>query len=274
MSWPKTADQAYYLFEGRVLIPIDPSTGVAQMMLRPQGGMGVGIPAIATGDPGDTPVISDVINLTELDYDDITAASASFTEISPNTYQLNLSLHKGAPGDAGSNATVLDADDVSGTPTYKDILTVNSTADGVEFTTQKVGDRYIPATISSVAAGNPTATLCTVTVPAQDFDWRPRVHGHCLVTGTGADVQVDLVARLDNAASGNVIGRGISRAGQTPPPIILTPGPPAGSVDGYDKVLAGNAATIYLRAERQTGTDTFTTSASTTLFSVEVNPVP
>jgi len=94
------------------------------------------------------------------------------------------------------------------------------------------------------------------------------------VTGTGTDVQVDLVARLDNATSGNIIGRGISRAGQYPPPIILTPGPPAGSVDGYDKVLAGNAATIYLRAERQTGTDTFTTSASTTLFSVEVNPVP
>jgi len=99
MSWPKTADQAYYLFEGRVLIPIDPSTGVAQLMLRPQGGMGVGIPAIADGDPGDTPVISTDINLTELAYTDVTPASASFTEISPNTYQLNLSLHRGAPGD-------------------------------------------------------------------------------------------------------------------------------------------------------------------------------
>lgn len=274
MSWPTTDDGQFYIFEGRVLIPIDPSTGVAQLLLRPQGGMGVAIPPIADGDTGPAPTISTTINLTELAWDDPTAASASWTETSPDTYELNLELHAGEPGDAGTNATLMDASDLTGTPAYKDVITVNSTTDGFEYTTPKVGDRYIPATISSIGAGNATATLCTIAVPAQDFDWRPRVYGYSVITGTGSNVQVDLMARLNTETTGNIIARGVASAGVGPETCFLVPGPAAGSAATYDKVDAGNAATIYVRAERQTGSDTFTTSDTTSMFSVEVLPIP
>src|SRR5688572_26750271 len=125
MSWPTTADGQFYLFEGRVLIPIDPSTGTAQLLLRPQGGLGVAIPAIAQGDPGDAPTIDTAVNFTELAYNDATPAAASWTETSPDVYKLNLTVHEGEPGATGSNATISGASDLTGTPVYKQIIRVN-----------------------------------------------------------------------------------------------------------------------------------------------------
>jgi len=275
LTWPTTADGQYYIFEGRVLIPIDPGTDVAQILLRPQGGLGVGIPAIAQGDPGTSPTIDTDITFTELASSDSTPASASWTETSPGVYKLTLSVHEGEPGDPGSNATIIDADDLTGTPVYKKIITVNSGATGFEYSTQRVGDRYIPASINNTPSGNSLFTLCSVAVPAQDFDWRPHVSGQCVITGTGADVKVDLIARLNNETSGNIVGRAFAGGigGVSPPTHVLVSGPPAGSADTYDKVLAGDPATIYLRAERQSGGDTFTTSASTTTFRVKVEPI-
>lgn len=381
MSWPLDSTGQFYLFEGRVLIPIDPGTNVAQILLRPQGGIGVGIPAIAQGDPGDTPTIDTTISVTELAYDDVTPASATFTEISPDTYRLNLSVHEGVPGTSdvvnevqtvtitgtptGGNFTltfsgattsniaynavaatveaalvalstigagnvsvtggpgpgtpyvvtfknqlggrdlaqmtaahtftggttptitvgtntqgsgafqIRYAADLVGTPIYKKIVTVNATANGFIYSTQRVGDRYIPGSINNTSTGNPLSTLCSVAVPAQDFDWRPHVEGQCVITGTSTDVKADLIARLDNETSGNIVGRAFAggTGGINPPTHILSAGPPAGSADGYDKVLTGNAATIYLRAERQSGTGTFSTSNVTTSFSVRVCPI-
>lgn len=275
MTWPTTSDGQFYVFEGRVLMPIDPATNVAQILLRPQGGLGVGIPAIAQGDPGITPTIDTTINFTELAYNDATPASASWTETSPDVYKLNLTVHEGDPGASGTNATIIGASDLTGTPAYKKIITVNSGANGFDYSVQKVGDRFIPASISNTSSGNPLSTLCSVAVPAQSFDWRPHVEGQCVITGTGADVKVDLIARLNNETSGNIVGRALAGGigGINPPTHHLVTGPPAGSADAYDKVTAGNAATIYLRAERQTGADTFTTSNSTTSFYVRVCPI-
>jgi hypothetical protein len=381
MSWPVTADGAFYIFEGRVLIPVDPSTGVAQLLLRPQGGLGVAIPAIAQGDPGVTPTLDTVINYTELAYNDVTPAGASWTQTSPNVYRLTLSAHSGAPGESdvvnevqtvtitgtptGGNFTltfsgattaniaynavastvesalvalstigagnvavtggpgpgtpyvvtfknklggrdvatmtaahtftggttptitvlvntqgsgafkVVNAADLTGTPAYKKIITVNATTDGFDYSTQRVGDRYFPASISNTPSGNATFTLCSVGIPALDFDWRPNVTGQCVVTGTAADVKVDLLARLNNQTSGNIVARSFAGGiyGISPPTHVLVPGPPAGSADTYDKITAGNAATIYFTAERQSGTGTFTTSNSTTSFQVRVCPI-
>lgn len=271
MAWPLSDDGQYYVFDGEILIPVDPSTGAAVLMLRPQGGMSVGIPAIEQGEPGDPPTLNTAINFTALEYNDPTADSASWTETSPDTYTLNLSLHKGSPGADGD--TVLDPDDFGGGLAGQ-ILVVNDTVDGFQLEAQKVGDRYIPASISNTPAGNATYTVCSVGVEAQPFDWRPIVSGQCIITGTGADVRVDLIARLNNASAGNIVGRGFGQAGVNPPPHILSFGPPAGSADSYDIVYAGESAVIYLRAERQTGAETFTTSSSTTWFCVQVMPLP
>lgn len=273
MSWPKTPDGKYYLFEGVVYIPIDPSTGAAQLLLRPRGGMGIGIPPIENGEDGATPTIVDEILLNALEWDDPNPDEASWTEVSANTYQLSLSLHKGAPGDSVA-APILSATDLTGTPTAKYVLTINNAANGVAITAAKDGDRYFPGSINSTASGNPNSTLCSVSIGPLPFDWRPVPSGYCVITGTGSDVQVDVLARLNNASTGNIVGRGTQPAGQNPATHILMPGVPAGSASTYDKVNAGDTATIYFRAERQSGTATFTTSSTTTWFRVEVLPIP
>ncbi|BBU22169.1 hypothetical protein [Mycobacterium xenopi] len=83
MTWPKTADGQYYQFDGQILIPVDPSTGVSMLILRPQGGIAVGVPPIEKGDPGVHAEIDEAIDFTALAWDDPTPDSASFTTITP-----------------------------------------------------------------------------------------------------------------------------------------------------------------------------------------------
>jgi hypothetical protein len=265
------------MFEGQVLIPVNPSTGVAQLILRPQGGMLVGVPAIEKGDPGVPSEMDTTVNFTELAYDDPTAASASLTEITPPTettpgvYRLNLAVHEGQPGDDGA-AVITPAD--YGTPAYQQLLSVDATTTGFELVYPKVGDSHSPASLNNTSSGNPNSTLGVISIPSNTypFDWRPRVYAHTVVSGEASDVRVDLIARLNGESGGNIIGRcpGIAQTER----LTLLPGKPAGSGDAWDRVAANAAATIHLRCERQNGSVTYTTSASTTGFSVEVQPIP
>lgn len=276
MSWPTTADGLWYLFDGQVRIPIDSSTGVAQIILRPQGGMGVGIPAIADGAPGPAPTLQTAISFTELAHDDPTLAGASWMLMSPGpppVYALTLALHKGAPGADGTVAIGLAG--IGGTAAAGKLIKVNTGATGFDFAYEKVGDRYLPATINNTASGNATSTLATVPIAARNFDWRPEVSGFCVVTKTGGgSAVVDLVARLNTEASGNIVGSCPGLSVTSAERLVLTSAPAAGSADTFDKVLAGNAATLYLRTEQQSGADSYTTSSSTTRFKVRVCPVP
>lgn len=228
-------------------------------------------PALVQGDPGDTPNIDNVIAFTALAPDDATPESAEWEETSPNIYKLHLALRNGQDGAPGD--TVLDPTDFD-TPLPGKILALNSDATAFELQTPKIGDEYWPASIANTPSGNSAYTLCSVGVPALDFDWRPEVSGWCIVTGTGADVAVNLHCRLDDEDGGNIVGMAYGGAGINPPVHTIVSGPEQGSADGYNKVLAHNAATIYLRAERRTGIDTFTTSGTTTRFRVKVQPVP
>jgi hypothetical protein len=147
---------------------------------------------------------------------------------------------------------------------------------GYEYVAPKVGDEYWPASILSTPSGNSAYTMCQVTIPGQPWAWRPQVSGWSVVTGTGADVQVDLVARLNDQAAGNVMGRGRGKIGQNADgsSTVLVSGPPSGSAASYNVVAANTLATIYFRAERQSGSATFTTVGSASQFSVRVCPVP
>lgn len=276
MSWPTTADGQYYHFEGIVDIPVDPTTGVAVLLLRPQGGSaGEGVPAIEDGAPGVHAELAEEINFTELAYDDPTPASAAFTTLTPPTtstpgvYKLNLALHAGDPGEDGT--TSIDIDSVDGDAAAGKLIRVNSAVDGFEFASSGIADRWIPTTVNNTATGNPSSTLAVVSIPSNtyDFDWRPIVHAQTIVTPDGSNVSVDLVARLNGETSGNIIGRCFG-VGGVKERLTITSAPPPGSAGGFDKVLANAAATIHLRTERQTGSNTYTTSASTTLFSVQV----
>jgi hypothetical protein len=281
MNWNTTVidGREYLVIEvAQLRIPLDwdPSSNVFIAVAAPTGGV-LDYPALVQGDDGDTPDIDTTINFTALEHDDPDPESASWTETSPNVYRLNLALRNGSPGEDGD--TILDPGDYTGATAGK-ILVVNSAEDAFEAATQKVGDWYYPSTINNTPSGNSAYTLAVVGIPAQDFDWRPDVSGQCLITGVDTDVAVDLLARLDGETAGNVVGRAIgatelSATTHVHPTHVLSSGAPwSGYVDAYDKVLTGNSATIHLRAERRTGTSTFTTSNSTTFFRVRVSPVP
>jgi hypothetical protein len=255
----------------RIPLEWDPNSNAFLAIAVPDGGIG-NFPALVQGDPGVTPVIDNFVNLTVLDHDDTTPDFASFSEPTPNVYELNMSTRKGPQGDPG--VTTLDPSDFA-SPAAGKALVVNAANDGFELASPKVGDSYWPTSILNTPSGNAGFTLCSVGIPPQPFAWRPRVSGWCVITGTGADVAVDLLARLDNATAGNIVAHGYDRTGGISPPTHrLENGPPTGSADGYNRVAVNTAATIYLRAERRSGTETFTTSNTTTRFCVTVEPIP
>jgi len=258
----------------RIPLDWDPSSNMFIAVAAPSGGLG-GFPALVKGDDGETPVIDTSIDFTELDYDDPNPASASWTEISENVYKLTLALHRGPKGDAAS-FLLEDADNLDGTMTPGYMIVVDSDGSSFTYAPQKCGDMYWPATINNTPSGNASYVLATVSVPPQPVAWRPDPQGWSVITGTGADVQVDLMARLNNSTSGNIVGRGRGPIGVNTAGIatVLVGGPPAGSVSDYNLVEAGDPANIYFTAERQSGSNTFTTTGAASHFAVKVVPVP
>lgn len=260
----------------RVPLEWDPSSSVFIAVAAGAGGL-FNYPALAQGDDGATPDIDSNINFTPLAPDDATPDFASWTEISPNVYRLNLGLHTGQDGADGGNI-IIPSD--YGTPAAGRILRIKSDLTGFELIAPKVGDRFYPATFANVPTGNAAYTVVPIAVPAQPFDWRPTVEGFHLITGTGADVKVDLLARLSTAGisngetTGPIVARATQRAGQYPPTHVLSSAIPAGSAATYDKVLEGNTAVIYIRMERVTGAETFSALAVDGAYSVRVNPIP
>lgn len=276
--WPTvTIDGADYWevdVKARVAKESDPDQEVLILVATPQGGV-ASVGPLVKGDPGKHAEIDPAITLTELAWDDPTAASASWTTITPPTdstpgvYKLTASLHGGQPGEDGN--TVLDPadfdDGVAG-----QVITLNTGATAFELQTPKVGGMHWPATVSEASTQSAGVTLATITVASNTylFDWRPHINASTVITGSTSDVIVDLVARL-NAADGPIIGRGYGING-TSDKIALTSGPDAGAAADINKVTAGAAATIYLRAEKQSGTATYSTGR--TRYSLEAIAVP
>jgi hypothetical protein len=232
-----TDDERYYIWQGEVRIPktFDPSTKAAVIMLGPPGGIAE-IPALVKGDPGLPASIDTTISFTTLAWDDPTSDSASFTLLTPATdtepavYRLALALHEGAPG-ASAGTTLLDAFDLTGTAVDGYVLAKTTVGgdDLVTWVAQKVGDQYWPASISNTTGSDgQNRTLASVSIPAQPFDYRLRVFGQSIISGT-VNTRVDLIARLGNATSGDIIGRSFGITGATPPPSVLVSGPPTGS---------------------------------------------
>lgn len=267
----------YWDITGRFRVAkLDPDAQVLFAVSTPDGGI-ANVGPLVKGDNGKPSLIDTDVNVTELEPDDPTAASATFTEITPGSetvsqvVQLNWTYHKPAAGEDGT--TSLDLDSVDGTAAAGKFPALNSGADGLEWQTVKVGDWYYPASIANTPSGNSVYTLCPVSISAQGFDWRPECEGACVVTG-GSDVAVDTVARL-GSTSGNVVARGMGVAGQTVAHALgpVTPADVTAGGADFDKVSAGDAVTIYYRVERHAGGD-FTTSGTSTSFRVKVAPIP
>jgi hypothetical protein len=275
LSWPTTTYNGaeYWMFDGITLVPVDPTTGVAILMLKPSGAsIASGIPAIAKGEDGDPAEFQEgpLDSFTELDYDDPTPASLEIVKVSPGLYTLSGALHAGAPGEDGS--TAIDVETIDGDAVAGKLIKLNSELDGFEFAYEAIGECYRPASINNTSSGNTNNTLCAISVPAQNRAWRPLVVGsQNVVQSGGSDVVVDLVARLNNESAGNIVARCHGIGGTER--LTFASCPAAGSNDSFDKVSAGDAATIYIRVEKQGGTNSFTTSSSTARFQVWAIPV-
>ena len=256
-----------------------PESGVF-IAVAPPGGI-ANFPAAAKGDNGFPPEFRN-IDVTELAADDPTPMSAAFTIVTPGTsttapiYDLELTLRSGADGTSGTVA-LLDASDLDIDPIADGyIFAVKSLGGGdwgVELVAQKAGNTYWPTTVLVLSNATGSNALASVTIPSQPWPWRPVCHGQQELSPDGADVQVDLVARL-NATNGPVVARGLGLAGGARQILTLAAAPPVNSTAGFGQVAAGSSQVIYFRAEQVgSGTDTYDTISGRALFSVDVKPV-
>lgn len=280
MSWPKTIYNGKEYSRAEGIILMDPETGAAIIMVRPEGGFGAGITAIETGPPGRHAEISEAINFTPLAPTDPSPGSASFTQLSPATdeaaavYKLNLALRTGQKGDTG-DAAPLDPADYAETPVAKQMLVVNSEETGFELIHQRFLGRHYPVSISNAAAGDTNKTVAIISIPANTYpvDFRVELEAQTIITATGPDCRVDLVAHL-GSTSGNDIGRcfGIGGAKDR----LLIAGGAAYDdvvVDAWDKQDHTAVCNIYVVTEKQGGADNYTTSIDTTRVKAKVYAV-
>lgn len=276
--WPTVVvgGKEYWLvdLQCRLAKESDPNAQVPILIGTPNGGV-ASVGPLVKGDPGVHAELSTTINFTALEATDATPDSASFTvltppdDVTPGVYRLNLALHKGAKGDDGD--TVLTPADF-GSPIAGQILVINDAVTAFELRGQKVPTRHVPASLNNVPQGNANYTLGVVSVPAKTFDWRPMVFAHTIITGTGSDVAVNLRARLNGETGGNIVAecRGLAGAKDR---LTIVSAIPAGSADTFDKVSSGSPATVHLRTERASGSDTYTTASGDTFFEVWAIPI-
>lgn len=311
-SWPSwiTMDGNSLVFEN-VTITIsnafDPTTGIATLTITPAGGLGV-FPVFAPGPPGPTPTFTigtvttlppgseasasleqtspGVIGGTVPLYQGGTATGNAVVPTSDNTtydwyatppsYQVNVAIPQGQPGNPAVNS-ILDAVDVISNP-------VEDIADGAVLLWNKAAQAfgfsklaYTPTfTASSMNSTSGTAqgprVLGQITVPAQLFAWMPDPSASVVVNGT-ANTEVNLFAYVD-AVGGDVVGSAYGVAGVPNQTLTLASGTPPGSPGNYGQIAAGASATIILVAEQVASTmDPWSTSASTSTFSVKAVPV-
>lgn len=276
MAWPIVQWNGirHYQAQGEFLIPVDPSTGAAVILLRENGGVGDGFSAIEKGDPGLPPELADAVVWNEVAYDDPSPLTASFvtlippTATTPGKYQLVADVRTGRNGDDGD--TVLNPADFGG-GTAGQILVINTGGTAFELAAQKIPEAFFPGAVVNTPSGNVNFTIAEIHIPSRPYARRVLAHGGTIVTGEGVDVRVDMIARLNGELGGNIIGRchGIAQSER----LSMWAGKAAGLSDGYDQIAPGAEATVHVRLERQAGTTTFTSTASTTRVWAETLPL-
>ena len=246
----------------------DPDRGVFIYFAKPVDGI-AGISGLVQGDPGKHTIITPEVVITEvLDYDDPIPDAAEFVVITPGSdtvsqvVQLHKTERRGQDGDDGN--TILDPADFT-SPAAGLIPAVNAGVDGFELVQQKAGRLHWAAALSNAPGGTAaTFTIGQIVVGANVYKapWRPDIDAAVTVLGSTADIGVDLVARL-GAADGPIVGRGTAVGGVQAQRVTLQSGPPAGTsaADADFYVAAGAAATIYLVAEKVSGSATYSTVA-------------
>lgn len=250
------------------------TTGVATLTLTPDVGVS-NLPALVTGPAGPPPTLRNV-TVNQVDAGVALPASSFTSTGTAGQYDLVLYVNKGATGATGTT-TISAAADVQGSPTSGYTLAYSNALAKWVVSPALAGDIYSATTYSTVSASVAAqATLATITVPAQPFDWRPDVEGYATATG-GASSKVELGCYLNDAYTGNQVGYGPGVTGNASICTLQRAFGAAIGTGSYGKILAGTQATLYLVA-KQVNTlssgETWSVQGSSVNFSAKVNPVP
>lgn len=267
-------------------------SGVAYLIITPDGGVGQ-LPFVAEGAPGQ-PTLFPTITLVQLPAGEGLPSPNPVTTLIdaggpglPAKYALTFYVNAGATGLTGTPSIAL-ASDLATSPTLgitteKFIPVFRNSDSKFVMTAQKVGPQFVSGTIASTTFNNVTPRLLSsINVPAQPWDWRPNVFAATTVAGSdgATPTRVDLFARINNEASGDICGYARGLVGANVPGIQTVMIPTylhnADVTGAYAKVTAGNASTIHLRAEQvNASSSSWSTPASpATTFVVEVQPIP
>lgn len=233
----------------------------------PQGGLPRGLsnyPALAKGDRGFSPSLA-LGSFEELAHNDPTPGRltvdlvAEATEVSGPLYMVNGALHGGIPGAAGA-AIVTPSD--YGDPAYGQQLSVAAGESTFELTHPKVTGVHRPGGIAGAlgTTGEYTMTTFDVAAGTYNFDWTPVVRGNAIIISPGA-ARVDLIARLNGEASGDIVARGIGIGTATCQPNLVS-----GVETGTGVVAAGDPATVFVRTKWMSGAAGYAASAATARF--------
>lgn len=252
------------------------TTGVATLTLTPDIGVS-NLPALVNGTPGLPPTLRNV-TVNQVAYG-TTPPASTWTQVSAggagaaSVYDLVLYVNSGATGATGAT-TISAASDVSGTATNGYTLVYSSATSRWVMRGVQTGDIYSASTATAYAGSATQATLATITVPAQAFDWRPDVEGYA--TAVGANTKIDLACYTTSATTGDQVGYGPGATGNARPILLQRAFGAAIGAGTYGRIAAGSAATLYLVAKQVNGgvSESWSVSASSVNFSVKVNPIP
>lgn len=254
-------------------------TGVATLTATPSGGIS-NLPAIVDGDPGLPPVLTFA---TPTPLTPGSSPTMSSTLTSPggagtaSAYTVTLGIPTGATGAAGTNGTISGASDLSGSLVNGDTLYYNSST-SKWVVSQPIFTQGPFITLNSSFAADysgsaGTFQVATVGLPSLPWPYYPVVSAGLYVSGT-INTHVDLVARLNNATSGQQIGYGLGQTGAGPFPVTIGASFGAALTGTYGQVSANTTATVYLVATQiNSTTDAWQTINTNGYLSVLAVPV-
>ncbi|MEU9805019.1 hypothetical protein [Mycobacterium sp. NPDC050853] len=261
------------------------ASGMGVVIMGPTGGQ-ANFPGVQEGPPGPPATIA--MTATIVPYGTtLQSPNPAVTNPAPGVYIYNLQVPAGQQGPAGIMA-ILAASDLEGVtmpgtpPANKSIIAFDAPNSKVQFVDPRVGGVYATTVASTTASAGQGRPLSAIAVPALPYAWWPEVFAPIPITAADNTSQVNLVARVGNATSGDQCGISLGTLGALsytasvkPAFGAVLPGLSTAGAMGsyYGAVPAGTAANIYLRAEQQAATTSgYATGAG--YFTLKVNPVP
>lgn len=267
-----TQDGNNLVFEGTLTVTnfSNPTAGLVSLILTPSGGVGT-IPGLVAGAPGLPPVITlGAVNTLSPGQ----PATAALTQTGAggegvaSSYTLVLGLPQGNTGSNGTSGALHTASDVTSGTLAAGVIPVATSATTFGWQSLPFANVYNPSSINNLSeSGQTTGLLCSVTVPAQPYNWYPEVEGSVVVSGNTTTV-VNVQALLNNASTGNLVGIGQGVAGVANQCVAVGKGfgSLVNATSGYGVVAAGAAATIYFNAVQTAPTSASWSIANTGVF--------